>query len=265
MSLLQVRRVWKEYGDSIVLENLDLAVQAGEFCTIVGASGCGKTTFLRMLLGEEAPSRGAILLDGRPLSTEPGPDRGIVFQRYSVFPHLDVLDNVVLALELGRNRWLGRSFGAARRRDREQAAQMLEHVGLQHALKRYPAELSGGMQQRLAIAQALIKRPRILLLDEPFGALDPGIRADMHGLVLRLWRETGVTVFMVTHDLGEAFTLGTRLLVFDKRRHDAQAPHRYGAGITYDLPIGRGRERLGEIQHELDTSARLAEAQLAAP
>ncbi len=247
MSLLQVRQVWKEYGDDIVLERLDLNVEEGEFCTIVGASGCGKTTFLRMLLGEEAPSRGQILLDGQPLPAEPGPDRGIVFQRYSVFPHLSVLGNVVLALELGRNRWLGRSFGSARRRDREQATAMLAQVGLEHALHRYPAELSGGMQQRLAIAQALIKRPRVLLLDEPFGALDPGIRADMQALVLKLWRETGVTVFMVTHDLSEGFALGTRLLVFDKLRRDPQSPNRYGAAITYDLPIAR--EQDGPARH----------------
>ena len=243
MSLLQVTGVWKEYGDSIVIENLDLEVQAGEFCTIVGASGCGKTTFLRMLLGEETPSRGRILLDGKPLAAEPGPDRGIVFQRYSVFPHLDVLHNVVMALELGAHRWLGRAFGATRQRYRSQAAQILDQVGLGHAHTRYPSELSGGMQQRLAIAQALAKRPRILLLDEPFGALDPGIRADMHALVRGLWQDTGVTVFMVTHDLSEGFSLGTRVLVFDKRRHDPQAPNRFGAGITYDLPLGRDRER----------------------
>jgi NitT/TauT family transport system ATP-binding protein len=243
VSLLEVRGVWKEYGDSIVIENLDLDVQAGEFCAIVGASGCGKTTFLRMLLGEEQPSRGRILLDGRPLPSEPGPDRGIVFQRYSVFPHLDVLHNVVLALELGAHPWLGRAFGARRRGYRAQAARILEQVGLGHVLDRYPAALSGGMQQRLAIAQALAKRPRVLLLDEPFGALDPGIRGDMHALVRRLWQDTGVTVFMVTHDLSEGFSLGSRVLVFDKRRHDPQAPNRYGASVTYDLPVGRSDAR----------------------
>lgn len=257
MSLLEVRQLWKEYGDTVVLEKLNLSVKEGEFCTIVGTSGCGKTTFLRMLLGEEVPSRGSLLLDGKPLPGEPGPDRGIVFQRYSVFPHLSVLDNVALSLELARSRILGRLFGAARRKARSEAAEMLAHVGLSHALERYPAELSGGMQQRLAIAQALIKKPRILLLDEPFGALDPGIRADMHALVLRLWKESGLTIFMITHDLEEGFYLGTRLLVFDKPRLDAQAPGRYGATITYDLAIGREEPQLlQEIESAVTETSR---------
>jgi NitT/TauT family transport system ATP-binding protein len=243
-ALLEARQVWKEYGSNVVLEKLSLSVEEGEFCTLVGTSGCGKTTFLRMLLGEETPSRGSILLDGQPLRAEPGPDRGIVFQRYSVFPHLTVLDNVTLGLELSRSRLLGKLFGSAKRKLRDEAAEMLAQVGLSHALERYPSELSGGMQQRVAIAQALIKKPRVLLLDEPFGALDPGIRADMHQLVLKLWRESRVTIFMVTHDLKEGFYLGTRLLVFDKLRLDPQAPGRYGATITYDLPIGRAEPQL---------------------
>jgi NitT/TauT family transport system ATP-binding protein len=239
MKLIEVKQVSKQYGDNVVLERLDFSVEAGEFCTLVGTSGCGKTTFLRMLLGEEAPSRGQILLDGQPLPNEPGEDRGVVFQRYSVFPHLTVIGNVMLGAELKASRWLGRTFGARRAAIRREAEALLDAVGLSHSLARYPAELSGGMQQRLAIAQALIMKPRVLLLDEPFGALDPGIRADMHELVLRLWRETGVTVFMVTHDLKEGFSLGTRLLVFDKLRRDAQAPNAYGATITYDLSLKR--------------------------
>ena len=121
---------------------------------------------------------------------------------------------------------------------------MLEAVGLERALDKYPDALSGGMQQRLALAQSLVMHPRILLLDEPFGALDPGIRADMHELVARLWRENDLTVFMITHDLKEGFSLGTRLLVFDKLRHDPQAPHAFGAGITYDLPVARADQRV---------------------
>ncbi|MDF1630213.1 MAG: ABC transporter ATP-binding protein [Alcanivoracaceae bacterium] len=237
MKLIEVKQVSKKYGDNVVLERLDFSVEAGEFCTMVGTSGCGKTTFLRMLLGEETPSGGQILLDGKPLPDEPGEDRGVVFQRYSVFPHLTVIDNVMLGAELKSSRWIGKSFGARRQEIRREAKELLDAVGLDHALSRYPAELSGGMQQRLAIAQALIMKPRVLLLDEPFGALDPGIRTDMHHLVLKLWRETGVTVFMITHDLKEGFSLGTRLMVFDKIRRDAQAPNAYGATITYDLPL----------------------------
>ncbi|MFN3714991.1 MAG: ABC transporter ATP-binding protein [Alcanivoracaceae bacterium] len=237
MKLIEVKQVSKQYGDTVVLEKLNFSVNAGEFCTLVGTSGCGKTTFLRMLLGEEKPSKGEILMDGNPLPAEPGEDRGVVFQRYSVMPHLTVLANVMLGPELKLGGVLGRAFGARRAAIRLEAETLLNAVGLSHALKRYPSELSGGMQQRLAIAQALIMKPRILLLDEPFGALDPGIRADMHELVLRLWRETGVTVFMVTHDIKEGFSLGTRLMVFDKVRRDVQAPNAYGATITYDLPL----------------------------
>ena len=239
MSRIELKHLWKQYDDQVVLENISLKIEAGEFVTIVGASGCGKTTFLRLLLGEETPSRGQLLLDGEPMSAEPGPDRGVVFQRYSVMPHLNALQNVMLGEEFAGSPLLGRLFGAARRRAREHAMEALASVGLADAATRYPAELSGGMQQRLAIAQAIIRQPRILLLDEPFGALDPGIRADMHQLILELWRRTGVTVLMITHDLKEGFYLGTRLLVFDRPRHDPQAPGAYGARITYDIPLGQ--------------------------
>ncbi|MGE9761606.1 ABC transporter ATP-binding protein [Pseudomonas sp. PDM20] len=241
MSFIQVKNVWQEYAGNVVLERLNLEVKEGEFCTLVGASGCGKSTFLRLLLGQERPSRGELLLEGQPLAAEPDPSRGVVFQRYSVFPHLSVLDNVALGLELPRSPLLGRLFGSAKREAREQAAELLKRVGLGHALQQYPSALSGGMQQRLAIAQALVMKPRVLLLDEPFGALDPGIRKDMHALLLELWQETRLTVFMVTHDLAEGFSLGTRLLVFDKVRHDPQAPNAYGARITYDIPLNADR------------------------
>ena len=240
-AFIQVKNVWQEYGDQVVLERLNLNIAEGEFCTLVGASGCGKSTFLRLLLGQERASRGQILLAGQPLAAEPDASRGVVFQHYSVFPHLSVLDNVAIGLELPRSKLLGRLFGADKRLAREQAAQMLSTVGLGHALDKYPAQLSGGMQQRLAIAQALIMKPRVLLLDEPFGALDPGIRKDMHALLLELWNETKLTVFMVTHDLAEGFSLGTRILVFDKVRLDPQAPNAYGARITYDIPLNGER------------------------
>jgi NitT/TauT family transport system ATP-binding protein len=241
MSAITVRNLWMEYGAQRVLERINLDVPAGQFVAVVGASGCGKSTFLRLLLSQEKPTRGTILLDGKPLPDDPGPDRGVVFQRYSVFPHLSVVDNVVLGMEIAVAPLCGMLFGAARRRAIAEAEGYLAAVGLGPARDRYPTELSGGMQQRLAIAQALVRKPKVLLLDEPFGALDPGTRAQMHELILRLWRDTGMTVFMVTHDIKEGFALGTRVLVFDKLRHDPQEPGAYGATITYDLPLAQGK------------------------
>ncbi len=235
-ALLQMRGVWVEYGNRVVIERLSLDIAAGSFVSIVGPSGAGKSSLLRLILGQEAPSRGQILLDGQPLAAECGPDRGVVFQRYSVFPHLSALANVMLARDFSAPLW-ARLWGAARRAARAEAMDMLGAVGLADAAALYPAQMSGGMQQRLAIAQALIMRPRILLLDEPFGALDPGIRADMHALIRSLWRRHGLTIVMVTHDIREAFTLGTRVIALDKRRHDPQAPHRFGAVATYDLAL----------------------------
>lgn len=241
--IIQIKRLWKEYGNNIVLEKLNLNVNEGDFVSIVGASGCGKTTFLNMMLGTEQPSRGEILLDGEPLSSEPSVERGIVFQKYSVFPHLTALENVMLGQEFSSasvsSSLLGRCFGHHKDEAKKQAIEMLEQVGLGHALDKYPSELSGGMRQRLSIAQALIKKPRILLLDEPFGALDPGIRKDMHQLIKSLWREQKLTVFMITHDLSEGFELGNRLWVFDQPRKDEQAPERYGAQVTFDIPLDK--------------------------
>jgi len=235
--ILAFRNVAVEYGDKVVLEKLDLQFEEGAFVSVVGPSGAGKSTFLRLVLGQEAPSRGAIELDGRPLPAEPGRDRGVVFQRYSVFPHLNAIENVLFGLDCQSSMLRGRLGGARRTAARDAAAEMLASVGLGAAMEVYPAQLSGGMQQRLAIAQALIMRPRILLLDEPFGALDPGVRLDMHALITGLWRDHRLTILMVTHDIKEAFKLGTRVLALDKRRHDAQAPNRYGSTVVYDFPL----------------------------
>jgi NitT/TauT family transport system ATP-binding protein len=223
----------------VVLERVNLEIPSGSFNVLIGPSGCGKTTFLRLLLSMEQPTKGAILLDGAGLPPEPGPDRGIVFQRYSVFPHLTVIQNVILGLEFAGSRGLGKLFGAPRRRAVEEADRCIASVGLDAARDKYPAQLSGGMQQRLAIAQTLIRKPKLLLLDEPFGALDPGTKQQMYELTTRLWQEEKITVFMVSHDLKEAFTLATRVLTFDKVRIDPDAPGRYGATITYDLPLAR--------------------------
>lgn len=237
MSRIAIKNLWKQYGTNIVLENLNLTIEDREFVSIVGASGCGKTTFLRLLLGEERPTRGTIEIDDIPLQPEPSVERGVVFQRYSVFPHLTVLKNVLLALELRDSKLLCRTFGNTRKTQIARSKDLLQRVGLGSALDQYPSALSGGMQQRLALCQALIAAPKILLLDEPFGALDPGIRKDMQALVGELHTELGLTVIMITHDLSEGFELGTRLLVFDKLRNDPHEPDLYGAGVTYDLPL----------------------------
>jgi NitT/TauT family transport system ATP-binding protein len=256
---VEVKNLWKYYGKQVVLENINLKVPAGEFVTIVGASGCGKSTFLRMLLGEEAPTRGELLLDGKPMPAEPGADRGVVFQKYSVFPHLTVLKNVMIAAELRQAPLTARLFGSARRDAKDRAMEMLEAVGLARSVKHYPSALSGGMQQRLAIAQALMMAPRVLLLDEPFGALDPGIRKDMHALILDLWQRHGLTIFMVSHDIQESFHLGGRLLVFDKVRDDPQAPEAYGAHITYDIPLRKADRRTREqVLREVEAAEKLS-------
>lgn len=237
MSAITVENLWKEYGDQVVLENVSVEIADRAFVALVGPSGCGKTTFLRMLLGQEQPTRGRILLDGEPLPAEPGPDRGVVYQRYSVFPHLTVLGNVILGPELRLSRLTGRVRGGARSRLIEEARALIAEVGLAGSEDRYPAQLSGGMQQRLALAQALMMKPRVLLLDEPFGALDPGIRSDIHLLMKRLWNELPMTAIMVTHDLREAFTLASRIIALERLRNRPEESERYGATITRDIAI----------------------------
>jgi NitT/TauT family transport system ATP-binding protein len=156
-----------------------------------------------------------------------------------VFPHLTVLGNVLLGYELAERRFTARLLGEPRRKAIEKSLALIEAVGLDQHRDKYPSALSGGMQQRLAIAQAIAKRPRVLLLDEPFGALDPGTRAQMHALIKPLWRDLNMTIVMVTHDIKEAFGLATRLIALDRMRHDPQAPERFGAKITYDLDLTR--------------------------
>lgn len=261
-SFIELKKLTKAYGEHIILESLSAQVEQGEFVTLVGTSGCGKSTFLKMLLGTESPTSGVLSLDGEAVISEPDPDRGIVFQKYSVFPHLTVRENVMMGKTFDHSGWLtkvtGRLWGAEKQHARQEADEWLDAVGLLAAADKYPHQLSGGMQQRLAIAQALIKRPKVLLLDEPFGALDPGIRKDMHKLVLDLWQKYQLTVFMVTHDLTEGFYLGTRLWVFDKVRHDPHAPERFGSTITFDLPLGQ--TDTGSLRAIEDSLSPLAEA-----
>lgn len=239
MTFVEVADLFLDYDRRPILERVNLTASEGEFVAIVGASGCGKSSFLRLLLDQERPTRGTILVDGQPLTGEPNRQRGVVFQRYSVFPHMTVRDNLVAAETLGAN-VLGLVSRAKRKDARNRAEATLDRIGLAHVAQKYPAALSGGMQQRLAIAQALAAKPRILLLDEPFGALDPGTRLRMHAFLSDIRKETGMTIFMVTHDLPEAFKLGDRVVVFDKVRWDPQAPEAYGATITYDFDARDG-------------------------
>ncbi len=203
-----------------VLHDIDLRVAPGELITLVGPSGCGKSTLLRLVLGSERPTSGQVLVEGREVGG-PSRDRGIVFQKYSLFPHLTVVENIVFGLDLEEFSLLGRAarYFHYRRRKREYAEtarSYLERMHLAEAADKYPHELSGGMRQRVAIAQAAIMKPRILLMDEPFGALDDATRQEMQIFLLELWEQAKMTVFFVTHDLEEALFLGTRILVLSQ-------------------------------------------------
>ncbi len=249
MTEIVVNNVFKEYGGFPVLERVNVTLPDHEFCVVLGPSGAGKSTFLRMLLSQETPTRGEILIDGEPIDAEPQEDRGVVFQRYSVFPHKTVLHNVMAGPSFRKSRFLGTLFGSERKSLESMARLLLEQVGLADAADKYPSQLSGGMQQRLAIAQALIMEPKVLLLDEPFGALDQSTKKSMHRLILDLWNENKMTIVMVTHDIQEAFTLGTRVLMIDKQRRDPHEPDAYGATITHDVRLDPNRKppiELGE-------------------
>jgi len=238
VSFVTVQDIFQSYDGRPIIERVNVEADEGEFVSIVGASGCGKSTFLRLLLAQERPTRGSIRIDGAEPAKEPGLDRGIVFQKYSVFPNMTVRENIVAGESL-RTRW-GRFFGAEIKAAQARADETLTRIGLAHVADNYPATLSGGMQQRLAIGQALVAKPRVLLLDEPFGALDPGTRLSMHDFLQELKADTGMTVFMVTHDLEEGFKLGDRVIVFDKPRWDPHDPGAYGATITYDFDARNG-------------------------
>jgi NitT/TauT family transport system ATP-binding protein len=217
-NLLHLENIQKSYGAKRVLEDIDLSVAPGEFCTVVGPSGCGKSTLLRLILGQEQPDSGEILIHGSAVGL-PDASRGIVYQRYSLFPHLTALENVLMGKEFAgsllKRKSLHRSY-------RDEAMAMLERVRLAEHANKYPHELSGGMQQRVAIVQTLIMQPKIVLMDEPFGALDPGVREDLQVFLLELWEEFNLTVFFVTHDLEEGVYIGSRLLVLSQYYSDAR-------------------------------------------
>jgi NitT/TauT family transport system ATP-binding protein len=211
-SFLYLENVYKVYGKKVILDDIDLAVSSGELVTVVGPSGCGKSTLLRLILGQEFPTSGKILMEGIPLGFADA-TRGIVYQKYSLFPHRTVLGNV---LEGSR---LSLGFFERRRRKQElidEAMHYLKKVNLADHRELYPHQLSGGMRQRVAISQSLIMKPKILLMDEPFGALDPGTREHMQVFLLELWEELKMTIFFVTHDLEEAVFLGTRILALSQ-------------------------------------------------
>lgn len=242
MGLIKAKNIWKNYGENIILEKVNFSMNSGEFCTLVGPSGCGKSTFLRMLLGIEQPSRGELFFEDKEYPKEPSDDRGIVFQRYSTLSHLNVIDNVIIGLEFKKSPFFGKLFGKAKKEAYEKADEILKAVGLYHSRDKFPHELSGGMKQRLSIAQSLVKEPKLLLLDEPFGALDPGISKDMHELLLDIHSKLNFGVVMVTHDISEAFKLGTRVLVFDKIKVDEDFPNRYGSTIVNDIDSSKERK-----------------------
>ncbi|MBN2195899.1 MAG: ABC transporter ATP-binding protein [Polyangiaceae bacterium] len=227
-------------GFQLVLNDIHLRVPQREFISVVGPSGCGKSTLLRLVLGSELPWQGSVTASGVAVD-HPRRDRGIVFQRYSLFPHLTVLQNVIFGLELDGT-WLLQKWltwpiyrRTHYRRQVEQGMAYLRTVKLDEHANKYPQQLSGGMQQRVAIAQALIMKPRILLMDEPFGALDPGTREALQLTIVEAFAEQGITVFFVTHDLEEAVFVGNRLLVLSQFWTHDDGSSGEGAKVVLDV------------------------------
>lgn len=243
--VIQVQNIYKQYprkngGMVTVLNDINLRVKTREFVSLVGPSGCGKSTLLRLLLGAEPPTSGNIFIGGKKASG-PNRDRGIVFQRYSLFPHLTVLENVMFGLELEQinlvTKWLWYlRYRRKRAQFADEAMEYLRRVRLDEHADKHPHELSGGMQQRVAIAQALIMKPIVLLMDEPFGALDPGTREEMQLFLLQLWEKERMTIFFVTHDLEEALFLGERVLVLSSY-YITEQENSEGSKIVIDKEI----------------------------
>lgn len=221
-------------GCLVALKNINLHVEQGEFVCAVGASGSGKSTLLRLIAGLDTPTAGEVRVEGYAV-TGPGPDRGMVFQHYTLFPWMSVAKNVGFGLKL-------RGISAAERRS--QVDYYLEVVGLSQFAQAFPKELSGGMKQRVAIARALASQPKILLLDEPFGALDVQTKETMQLFLLHLWQRTNTTIFMITHDVEEAVFLSQRIYALSARPGTIQRE------FTIDLPAQRTYHTKRETQFQ---------------
>jgi NitT/TauT family transport system ATP-binding protein len=261
--LIQIDDIHVAYGapPKTVLDGIDLEIQEGEFVCVLGQTGCGKSTLLRLVLGSERPCQGHILIEGRE-HLQPDRSRGYVPQKYSLFPDKTVIDNITFGAEVGEfslfECFTPRYF-RLRREFRAQAMDYLRRIGLRESdATKYPDQLSGGMQQRVAIAQALLTQPRILLMDEAFSALDPGTRKEMQRLIRELWRNTGTTILFVTHNTQEALYLGTRVIVLAKESPDS------GSRVALDLRIPQPchEEEIPRLMHRLErVSSNLPEAE----
>ncbi|MET0414379.1 MAG: ABC transporter ATP-binding protein [Polyangiaceae bacterium] len=245
---LQIERLSRRYpargaaSEVVVFEDLSIDVERGQFVTLIGHSGCGKSTLLSIVAGLDTQSSGYVFVNGKQV-TGPGLSRGVVFQNHNLLPWLSALDNVAFAVR-------ARHPGFSRERAREHARTFLAKVGLSGAEERRPAELSGGMRQRVGIARAFAIEPQILLLDEPFGALDALSRASLQDQLLELWSQTGQTVLMITHDVDEALYLSDRVLVMsDGPRARVEAD----AGVAFARPRERVELARQEPYHALKT------------
>ena len=238
METLNFNDIYKSYPTKkgepfLVLDNIDLTINKGEFCTLVGPSGCGKSTLLKLILGQDFASSGELTIKGQAVG-HPNESRGVVYQKYSLYPNKTVLQNVLMGPYFKLPFWKKKE----RLEAKNYAVELLTKVKLKAHLNKYPHELSGGMQQRVAIIQALITQPEILLMDEPFGALDPGTREFMQTLLIELWEKYELTILFVTHDLEEACYLGTRLLVLSQYyRDDRGESFQRGAKFVVDKEL----------------------------
>lgn len=226
------------------LQKVSLSIDQGEFVCLIGPSGCGKTTLLHLLAGFMAPTEGEVLLNGARVR-KPGPERGVVFQEYALFPWMTSRQNVEFGLR-------AQSVPAVERKRR--ALEALERVHLAHVADRYPHELSGGMRQRVAVARSLVVEPQVLLMDEPFAAVDALTRATLQQDLLRLWQETGVSIVFVTHNIDEAIFLAQRVVVM------AAHPGTIRADFPVDLPYPRHRGNLEFAEHYTRIESALADA-----